>query len=158
MFFDQYRWIMFFCRGWLMFSFPSKWKHAGVGRNTTSVEHKRKNLADLHCKLLWQHRTKRILYRKKYYLSAFEKNNCAMSAEKYKSRLYNDRCRVFYFQFNPWIIFGWCLLWNVRSPSPSDCFFFFPLLRCRRVFIKHFSFGNIIIFISKNNWQKSSLH
>jgi len=28
-----------------MLSLPSKWKHAGVGRNTTSVELERKNLA-----------------------------------------------------------------------------------------------------------------
>ena len=144
MFFDQYRWIMFFCRGWLMFSFPSKWKHAGVGRNTTSVEHKRKNLADLHCKLLWQHRTKRILYCKKYYLSAFEKNNCAMSAEKYQPGLYNDRCRLVYFLFNPWILFRWCLLGNVRSASPGDCFFFRPrsvifLGRCWLAFFRSVS-------------------
>ena len=50
---------MCFCRGWLMFSLPSKWKHAGVGQNTTSVELERKNLADLHCKFWRQHRTKK---------------------------------------------------------------------------------------------------
>ena len=58
-FFDQHRGVMFFCRGWLMLSMPSKRKHAGVGRNTISVELERKNLADLHCKFLWQHRTKK---------------------------------------------------------------------------------------------------
>ena len=41
-----------------MFSFPSKRKHAGVGRNTTSVELERKNLGDLHFKFLRQQRTK----------------------------------------------------------------------------------------------------
>jgi len=50
----------FFFRGSLMFSLPSKWKHVGVGRNTTSVVLERKNLADLHCKFLWQHRTKEL--------------------------------------------------------------------------------------------------
>ena len=50
---------VFFCRGWLVFSMPSKWKHAGVGRNTTSVELERKNLGDLRCKFLRQHRTKK---------------------------------------------------------------------------------------------------
>ena len=65
-FFDQYQGIMFFCRVWLMFCMPSKRKHAGVGRNTTSVELERKNLPDLHCKFLRQHRKKKsILYRKK---------------------------------------------------------------------------------------------
>ena len=48
-----------FFPGWLIFSLPIKWKHAGVGRNTTSVELERKNLADLHCKYLPQHRTKK---------------------------------------------------------------------------------------------------
>ena len=62
-FFDQYRGIMILCRGWLMFSLPSKWKHADVGRNTNSVELERKNLADLHCKFLRQHRKKSLLYR-----------------------------------------------------------------------------------------------
>ena len=57
-FFDQCRWIMFFCRGWLMFSLPSKWEHAGVGRNTTSVPLERKNLADLRCKFLRRHNKK----------------------------------------------------------------------------------------------------
>ena len=57
-FFDQYRWIMFYCRGWLMFSLPRIWKHADVGRNTSSVEVEWKNLADLHCKFWPQHRTK----------------------------------------------------------------------------------------------------
>ena len=41
-----------------MFSFPSKRKHAGVGRNTTSVELERKNLADLRCEFLRRHNKK----------------------------------------------------------------------------------------------------
>ena len=48
------------CRGWLMFSLQSKWKHGGVGRNTTSVVLERKNLAGLHSKFLLQHRTKEL--------------------------------------------------------------------------------------------------
>jgi len=48
----------FLCRGWLLFGMPSKRKHGGVRRNTTSVKLERKNLADLHCKFLRQHRTK----------------------------------------------------------------------------------------------------
>ena len=54
---------------------PSKRKHAGVGRNTTSVVVERKNLADLHCKFLRQHRTKKVSSTvKKYYRPAFVKN------------------------------------------------------------------------------------
>ena len=57
-----------------MFSFPSKRKHAGVGRNTASVELERKNLADLHCKFLRQHHTKKASSTvKKYYRPAFVK-------------------------------------------------------------------------------------
>jgi len=48
-----------FFRGGLMESLPSKWKHAGIGRTTTTVELERKNLADLHCKFLLQHRSKK---------------------------------------------------------------------------------------------------
>ena len=40
-----------------MFSWPSAWEHANVGRNTTSVELARKTLADLHCKFCRRHRT-----------------------------------------------------------------------------------------------------
>ena len=49
----------FFFRGVLMFCLPSKWKHAGVGGNKTSVDLERKILTDLHCKFLPQHRTKK---------------------------------------------------------------------------------------------------
>jgi hypothetical protein len=41
----------FFFRGGLIFSWPSKWEHASVGRNTVSVQRARKTLADLHCKI-----------------------------------------------------------------------------------------------------------
>ena len=86
---------MCFCRGWLMFSLPSKWKHAGVGRNTTSAELKRENLADLYCKFLQQHRTKKHpLPSKKILPASVCKKNCAMSAEKYQSRLFDDWCFV----------------------------------------------------------------
>ena len=40
-----------------MFSFPSKWKHDGVGQNKSLVKLEQKYLADLHCKILRQHRT-----------------------------------------------------------------------------------------------------
>ena len=50
----------FFFRGLLMFSLPSKWKHVGVGGNTTSVMLERKNHADLRSKFLRQHRTKEL--------------------------------------------------------------------------------------------------
>ena len=60
---------------------------------------------------------------KQYYRPAFLKKYCAMSSEKYQSRLHNDRCRVLYFLFNPWQIFGWCLLGNVRSSSSGDASF-----------------------------------
>ena len=48
-----------------MFSWPSAWEHANVGRNTTSVELARKTLADLHCKFFGNTEQKSILYRKK---------------------------------------------------------------------------------------------
>ena len=121
-FFYQYRWIIFFFRGWLIFSLPSKWKHAGVGRNTTSVELERKNLADLHYKFYGNTEQKSILYRKKIVLACVCKKNCAMSAEKYQSRLFNDWCWLLFCLFNHWIIFGWCRLGNVRSASPGDFF------------------------------------
>ena len=60
---------------------------------------------------------------KKYYRPMFVKKNCAMSAEKYQSGLYTDRCRLLYFLCNPWIIFGWCLIGNVRSASSGDASF-----------------------------------
>ena len=100
-FFDQYRGIMCFCQGWLMFSMPSKRKHAGVGRHTTSVELERKNLADLHCNFYCNNEQKSILYHNKLLSASVCKKNCAKSAGKYHSRLYNDRCRLLYFLFNP---------------------------------------------------------
>ena len=48
-----------------MFSLPYKWKHAGVGRNTTSVELEQKNLANLHYKFYGNTEQKGILYRKR---------------------------------------------------------------------------------------------
>ena len=42
-----------------MFSWPNKSEHASFGRNETSVELARKNLADLHCKFFMQHRNKK---------------------------------------------------------------------------------------------------
>ena len=102
-FMDQYRGIMILCRGWLMFCMPSKRKHAGVSRNKTSVALERKNLTD-----------------RKILSASVCKKHCTISTEKYQSRLYNGRCRQFYFLFNPRIIFGWCLLENARSASPVD--------------------------------------
>ena len=64
-----------------------------------------------------------MLYRKKILSASVCKQNCTMSAEKYQSRLYNDRCRLLSFLFNPWIIFGWCLIGNVRSASSGDASF-----------------------------------
>ena len=106
-----------------MFSSPSKWKHAGVGRNKTSVELERKNLADLHWKFLRKHRTKKHPLPKKILSASVCNKNCPMSAEKYHSTLYNDRFRLLYLLINPWIIFGWCLLGNVRSASSGDASF-----------------------------------
>ena len=37
-FFNQYRWKIFFCRDGLMFSWPNKCEYASFGRNKTSVE------------------------------------------------------------------------------------------------------------------------
>ena len=123
-FFDQYRGIMFFFRGWLMFSMPRKLKHASVARNTTSVELEWKNLADQHYKFWRYTEQKSIIYNKKILSFSVCKKNCTMSAGKYESWLYNNRCRLLYFLFNPWIIFGWCLLGNVWSASSGDAFDF----------------------------------
>jgi len=115
---------MFFFGCGLMFSWPSAWEHVNVGRNTTSVELARKTLADLHCKFFGNTKQKIFLYRKKILSASVFKKNCAMSAEKYQSWLYNDRCQVWFFQFNPWIIFGYCPIGNVRSASSADAFYF----------------------------------
>ena len=92
---------VFFCQGGLMFSWPTKWEHASVDRNITSVELERKNLADLHCKLFMQHQhTKTSSAVKKNIIGqrAFLKRNCAMSTEKYPSRYFttDDGSWVFY--------------------------------------------------------------
>ena len=54
-FFNQYRWKIFFCRDGLMFSWPNKCEYASFGRKKTSVELAQNNLADLHCKFFMQH-------------------------------------------------------------------------------------------------------
>ena len=87
-FFGQYRWIIFFCRDGLMFSWLNKSEHASFGRNKTSVELAQKNLADLHCSFFMQHQNKKTscTVKKKHYRPAnVFKKNCAMSAEKYQS-------------------------------------------------------------------------
>ena len=123
-FFDQCRWIMFFCRGWLMFSLPSKWKHAGVGRNTTSVEHERKNLADLRCKFLRRHNKKASsIVKETLSASVCKKKKLRNVGWKISVADLNGRCRLLYLLLNPWIIFGWCLLGNVRSASSGDASF-----------------------------------
>jgi len=42
-----------------MFSWQNNWEHASFGRNKTSVELAKKNLADLHCKFFMQHQNKK---------------------------------------------------------------------------------------------------
>ena len=66
-----------------MFSFPSKRKHAGVGRNTTSVPLERKNLADLRCKFLRRHNKK---------ASTIVKETLSASVCKKKKK--NAQCRL----------------------------------------------------------------
>ena len=66
---------------------------------------------------------KSILYRKKILSANVCKKNCAMSAKKYQSGLSTDRCQLVCFVFNPWIIFGWCPLGNVRSESSGHASF-----------------------------------
>jgi len=109
-----------------MFSWPNKWEHASFGLNKRSVELPQKNLADLHCKFFMQHQNKKTSYTIKKTLSASErflKKNCAMSAEKYQSGLFHDRCRLLSFLFNPWTKFAWCRLWNFRSASFCEASF-----------------------------------
>ena len=121
------RWLAFFFisigESWVFPRRASKWKHAGVSRNTTSFELAWKNLADLHWKFYRRHQQQNFLWRKEILSASVCKKDCTMSAEKYMSRLHNDRCRLLYFLFNPWIIFGWCLLGNVRSASSGDASF-----------------------------------
>ena len=89
-----------------MFSWPNKSEHASFGRNETSVELARKNLADLHCRFFMQHRNKKtspavrknIIGQRAFF---FKRKNCAMSAEKYQSGPFHDRCRLLSFLFNP---------------------------------------------------------
>ena len=53
----------------------------------------------------------------------FFNKNCAMSAEKYQSGLFHDRCQLLSFLFNPWITIGWCRLGNVRSAPSGEASF-----------------------------------
>jgi len=59
-FFDQYWWIIFFCRDGLMFSWPNKLENVNFGPNKRSVELAQKNLADLHCKFFMQYQNKKM--------------------------------------------------------------------------------------------------
>ena len=110
-----------------MFSWPNKWEHAGFSRNETSVELARKNLADLHCKFFKQHRNKKTspAVRKKIIgqRAFFLKKIWAMSAEKYQSGPFHDRCRLLSFLFNPWMKFAWCRSGNVWSAASGDASF-----------------------------------
>ena len=63
----------FFFHGGQKFSLPSKWKHAGVGRNTTLVELKRKNLAVYIVNFYGNTEQNSILYRKKILRPTFVK-------------------------------------------------------------------------------------
>ena len=87
-FFDQYRWKIFFFRDGLMFSWPNKCEYASFGWNKTSVELAQKNLADLHCTFFMQHQNKKTSSAVKENIigqRAFLKRNCAISTEKYQS-------------------------------------------------------------------------
>jgi len=90
---------------------------------TTSVELARTNKADLHCKFYRRHRTTKLPIPYKILSVSVRKWNSTMSIDKYQSGLFNDQCPLLFFLFNPRIIFGRCLLGNVRSASSSDsCF------------------------------------
>ena len=86
-----------------MFAWLNKWENVSFGRNKTSDVLSRKNLADLHCKFFMQHKNKKTYSaaKKKHYRpTSVLKKNCAMSAEKYQSGLFRDRCQVLFFLFN----------------------------------------------------------
>jgi len=51
------------------------------------------------------------------------KKNCAMSAEKYQSRLFRDRCQLLFLLFNRWMKFAWWRLGNVPSASSGETSF-----------------------------------
>ena len=116
---------IFFPR-WANVLWPNEWEHASFGRNKTSFELAQKNLADLHCTFLMQHQNRKTTSAEKKNhcrpASVFKKN-CAMSAEKYQSRLFHDRCRLLSFQLIPWTKFAWCRLGKVRSTSSDDASF-----------------------------------
>ena len=113
----------FFFRGWLMFSLPYRWKHAGVGRNTTSVELERKNLADLHYKFYGNTEQKSILYRKKILSASVCKKKLRNVGRKISVATLQRPMSVIVILFNPWIIFGWCLIGKVRSATSGDASF-----------------------------------
>ena len=106
-----------------MFSWPNKSEHASFGRNETSVELAQKNLANLHWKFDRRHQQQNFLYRNETLSASVCKKNCRVSAEKYQSRLYNDRRRLLSLQFDPRTKFAWCRLGNVRSASSCEASF-----------------------------------
>ena len=124
-FFDQYWWIIFFCRDGLKFSWPNKWEHASFGPNKRSVELAQKNLADLHCKFFMQHQNKKTSSTVKEPLSAGESfsKKIAQCRLKNISRLFHDRCRLLSFQFIPWTKFALYQLGKVWSASCCEASF-----------------------------------
>ena len=120
-FFHQYRWIMFFCRGWLMLFLAKQMKTCRCRPQHNFGWARTKKRSRPTLSIFTAKPNKKDSSPIKKILSASVcKQNCTMSAEKYQSRLYNDRCRLLSFLFNPWIIFGWCLLGKVRSASSGD--------------------------------------
>ena len=124
-----------------MFDRWIKWEHASFGCNTTSVNNMGTCQFRLKQNVGWAFTKKPsrptlyIFYatpkhdnfhcRKKNIICqrAFSNKNCAMSAEKYQSRLFHDRCRLLSFLFNPLMKYAWCRKGNVRSASCGDASF-----------------------------------
>ena len=86
-----------------MFSWPNKSEHAGFGRNETSVELARKNLAGLHCKFFKPYqKQENFLCRKKNHhrpASVLKKKSVvaisrSMSAVEFSIQSLNEICMM----------------------------------------------------------------
>ena len=109
-FFYQYRWIIYFCRVGLMFSWPNKWEHASFGRNKMSVELAQKNLTDLHCTSFMQHQNTKTSTAVKKSLSVSER----FQIKIVKCRLKIISCGYFTTDVSYWV-FNSFPEWNMHE-------------------------------------------
>ena len=129
----------FLCWGRLYFSLPIQLPQSNIIRNATSVEFAQNTIGDHDGKLFERQWIRKLpRWYKKYYWPALVKNtniaqcrprnkhSCAMiSGEVYPQISVGCSLRsmsAIVFLFNPWIIFGWYRLGNVRLASFGDAF------------------------------------